>query len=40
VKQYRNRLESFPDVVVARAFGFAPLPFFETEEREAVKVQL
>ena len=40
VKQYRNRLESFPEVVVARAFGFAPLPFFETEDRDAVKVQL
>jgi LemA protein len=40
VKQYRNRLESFPDLVVARAFGFAPLPFFETDDREAVKVQL
>ena len=40
VKQYRNRLESFPEVMVARAFGFQPLPFFETDEREAVKVQL
>jgi len=29
VKEYRNRLESFPDVIVARLFGFAPLPFFE-----------
>ena len=40
VKQYRNRLESFPDVVVARTFGFRAMPFFETEDREAVKVQL
>jgi len=40
VKQYRNRLESFPDLIVARAFGFAPLPFFETDDREAVKVAL
>lgn len=40
VKQYRNRLESFPQVIVARAFGFEPLPFFETEDRAAVKVQL
>jgi LemA protein len=40
VNQYRNRLESFPDVIVARAFGFAPLPFFETDGREAVKVAL
>ena len=40
VKEYRNRLESFPDVIVARIFGFQPLPFFETEDRAAVKVQL
>ena len=40
VNQYRNRLESFPHVIVARAFGFAPLPFFETDDREAVKVVL
>jgi LemA protein len=40
VKQYRDLLESFPQVLVARAFGFAPLPFFETEDRAAVKVQL
>jgi LemA protein len=40
VKQYRNRLESFPDLLVARAFGFKEMPFFETEDRAAVKVQL
>ncbi len=40
VKQYRDRLESFPDVVVARAFGFRAMPFFETDDRAAVKVQL
>ena len=40
VKQYRNRLESFPHVLVAGAFGFQPLPFFETGGREAVEVRL
>jgi len=40
VKQYVTRLESFPDVIVARLFGFQPLPFFETDERAAVKVAL
>ena len=40
VKQYVTRLESFPDVLVARLFGFQPLPFFETGERDAVKVAL
>jgi LemA protein len=29
VKEYVTRLESFPDVIVARLFGFQPLPFFE-----------
>ena len=40
VKEYRNRLESFPDVVVAWLFGFQPLPFFESDDRAAVKVEL
>ena len=40
VKQYQTQLESFPDIVVARAFGFAPLPFFETEDREATRISL
>ncbi len=40
VKQYVTRLESFPDVVVARVFAFRPMPFFETDEREPVKVDL
>ena len=40
VKQYVTRLESFPDVLVARLFGFQPLPFFETDDRAPVKVAL
>jgi len=40
VKQYVTRIESFPDVVVARLFAFRPMPFFETDEREPVKVDL
>lgn len=40
VKQYATRLERFPDLVVARLFRFQPLPFFETDERAAVKVAL
>ena len=40
VKQYMTRVESFPDLLVARLFGFGPMPFFETDEREAVKVAL
>jgi LemA protein len=40
VKQYATRLESFPDVMVARLFNFQPLPFFETDDRQAVKVEM
>ena len=40
VKQYVTRLESFPDVLVARFFNFKPMPFFETDDRSAVKVAL
>ncbi|HEY5897906.1 MAG TPA: LemA family protein [Burkholderiales bacterium] len=40
VKQYVTRIESFPDVIMAKAFGFRPMPFFETADREAVKVSL
>jgi LemA protein len=29
VKEYVTRLESFPDVIVAKLFGFRPMPFFE-----------
>ena len=40
VKQYLTRMQSFPELIVARPFGFEPAPFFETEDREAVKVAL
>lgn len=40
VKQYRNRLEVFPDTLVARLFGFQSLPFFEADDRAPVKVAL
>jgi LemA protein len=40
VQQYVTRIESFPDVIMAKAFGFRPFPFFETNDRAAVKVAL
>ena len=40
VKQYVTRIESFPDVIVAKLFAFRPLPFFETADRQAVRVTL
>ena len=40
MKQYLTRIESFPDLIVARLLGFGPEPFFETDDREAVRVAL
>jgi LemA protein len=40
VKQYVTRIESFPDLVVARLFDFQPMPFFETDDREQVRISL
>jgi LemA protein len=40
VKQYLTRLQSFPDLLVARVFAFRPAAFFESDDRAAVEVQL
>ncbi len=40
VKQYVTRLQTFPDLIVARLFAFRPASFFETEDRGAVEVRL
>ena len=40
VKQYLTRLQTFPDVLVARLFTFLPAAFFETDDRAAVEVRL
>ena len=40
VKQYATRLESFPDIVIAKLLRFKSLPFFETDERDAPSVRL
>jgi LemA protein len=40
VKQYVTRLESFPANIMAKAFRFQPMPFFETADRAPVKVAL
>ena len=40
VQQYLTRIESFPDNVMAKLFRFQPMPFFETADREPVKVAL
>jgi LemA protein len=29
VKEYATRIESFPDLLIAKPFGFRPMPFFE-----------
>src|SRR2546421_2615038 len=40
VKQYVTRIETFPDLVLAKLFRFQPMPFFETADRAPVKVAL
>jgi LemA protein len=40
VQQYMTRIESFPDVIMAKVFGFRPMPFFETADRDSVPVRL
>ena len=40
VKQYMTRLQTFPDLLVARVFAFRPAAFFETDDRAAVPVAL
>jgi len=40
VKQYVTRLQSFPDLVVARLFAFREAAFFETDDRTPVQVAL
>ena len=40
VKQYMTRVQTFPDIIVARLFAFRSAAFFETDERAAVQVSL
>lgn len=40
VKRYVTRIESFPDLLVAKLFRFRPMPFFETEDRDTPDVKL
>jgi LemA protein len=40
VKQYLTRLQSFPDLLIARAFAFREAAFFETDDRAPVPVAL
>lgn len=40
VLDFNNRLATFPTIVVARAFGFAPAEFFEPDEGALKEVRL
>ena len=40
VQQYVTRIESFPAMLMARPLGFRPMPFFETDDRDSVRVAL
>ncbi|HEX6833987.1 MAG TPA: LemA family protein [Rudaea sp.] len=38
VRQYNTHIEQFPDLLLARPFGFGALDYFQAENTEAVKV--
>ena len=40
VKQYMTRLQTFPDLIVARLLAFRAAAFFETDDRVPVQVSL
>jgi len=40
VQQYVTRIESFPDLLMAKAFRFQPMPFFETADRVPPQVRM
>ncbi len=40
VKQYITRLQTFPELIVARLFTFSAPAFFETDDRGSVEVAL
>jgi len=40
VKQYITRLQTFPELIVARLFAFRAPAFFESDDRDAVQVRL
>jgi LemA protein len=40
VKQYLTRLQTFPDLFIARVFAFREAAFFETDDRAPVQVAL
>jgi LemA protein len=40
VNQYLTRMQTFPDIIVARLLAFRSAAFFETDDRAAVQVSL
>jgi LemA protein len=40
VRDYNIGIQSFPDLLLARAFGFREEPYFETEDKAVPSVQL
>jgi len=38
VQQRATRLETFPELVVTKPFGFEAMPLFHRDAREAVRV--
>ncbi len=40
VEIYNTRIQSFPEFILAKAFKFAPMPFFHSEDRELPRVEI
>jgi LemA protein len=38
VRQYNTQIEQFPQLILAKPFGFSALDYFQAEDRENVKV--
>lgn len=38
VRQYNTQIQQFPNLLLAKPFGFGPLDYFQAENTEAVKV--
>ena len=38
IREFNTQIENFPDLLLARPFGFRPLEFFQAQDREAMQV--
>ena len=40
VLDYNTRLETFPDTLIARNFGFQPVEFFEGDDKDKADIRV